>query len=539
MQDSVILKNLVEMKRLPVLFIGSGFSKRYLKNYPTWIELLKELANSIGLNEVQFEAHMQKIRSMHPDYKSSEIYAELATILSEFLRDKLINQEININDILSPEEKSKYLNGTDCFKLLVSKKFIDFEIEPNKEEELKDLIKVQNKISSVLTTNYDSFLNEYVFTNSEQFISQDDLYFCEHTNYAEIYKLHGDVSLPNSIVITSGDYNNFNKNLKLLTAKVMTLLCDFPIIFLGYSLSDENIKAIFYDFINSFGSDIKVKCKDKFIFIEYEKDESGFIEGEKIFQYNGSDITVKTIKTDNYSEIFKYIDMITPVNSSIELREIKKGLKKLIVSSEKGEGVTFSNLTNIEDSNTVIFDYRPTTEQNAIGIMTTMDGFAKNPDELNLQIFNEEEIDCVQYACNWFEISNIQNSRNICIFTIKSNLPENIEGSDKFCKNYNYRKTQFDKLIIECNTIINNTISCGKEMILKEIESVGENANVNQFANVCSHILKYRQNNKLTNNDCRELISLIVSKKQEVISNSIMRKLMSFYDYLINYENVN
>ena len=31
LQDSTILKNLVEMKRLPVLFIGSGFSKRYLK----------------------------------------------------------------------------------------------------------------------------------------------------------------------------------------------------------------------------------------------------------------------------------------------------------------------------------------------------------------------------------------------------------------------------------------------------------------------------------------------------------------------------
>lgn len=51
LQDSTILKNLVEMKRLPVLFIGSGFSKRYLKNYPTWIELLKE---SCRINRIEW-----------------------------------------------------------------------------------------------------------------------------------------------------------------------------------------------------------------------------------------------------------------------------------------------------------------------------------------------------------------------------------------------------------------------------------------------------------------------------------------------------
>ena len=539
LQDSTILKNLVEMKRLPVLFIGSGFSKRYLKNYPTWIELLKEVAELIGLNDVQFEAHIQKIRSLHPDYKNSEIYAALATVLSDLLTTKLINQEINIDKILTQEEKEKYLNGTDCFKLLISKKFLNFEINSDKEEELKDLSKIQNKISSVLTTNYDNFLKNVIFTNSEQFISQDDLYFSEHTNYAEIYKLHGDVSFPNSIIITSNDYNSFNKNLKLLTAKVMTLLCDFPIIFLGYSLSDENIKAIFYDFINSFGPDVKIKCKDKFIFIEYKKDEQGFIEGEKIFQHNGSDITVKTIKTDNFSDVFKYIDMIHPVNSSIELREIKKSLKKLIVSSEKGEGLPFANINNIENSNSIVFDYRPTTDLSAIGIMPTMDGFARNPDELNLLIFNGAEIDYRQYASNWFEISGIQNTRNICVFTIKSNLLDNIENCNKFNINYTYRKQQFDNLIRENNTIVDNSSSSGKEEIYQEINSTDETSTINKFSNICSHILKFRLANKLTNQDCHEFISLVINKKRDIIANSNMRKLMSFYDYLVNYNQLN
>ena len=36
-----VLDKIVDSKKLPVLFIGSGISKRYLFNYPTWDELLE------------------------------------------------------------------------------------------------------------------------------------------------------------------------------------------------------------------------------------------------------------------------------------------------------------------------------------------------------------------------------------------------------------------------------------------------------------------------------------------------------------------
>ena len=58
---------------------------------------------------------------------------------------------------------------------------------------------------------------------------------------------------------------------------------------------------------------------------------------------------------------------------------------------------------------------------------------------------------------------------------------------------------------------------------------------MNKFANICSHVLNYRLNNKLTNVDCHDILALLIGKRKDIISNSLARKLMSFYDYLINY----
>ncbi|AXU29689.1 TPA: hypothetical protein ACKONR_000647 [Clostridioides difficile] len=43
MGNKSILDILIEKNEFPIVFIGSGISKRYLKNYPSWDGLLEEL----------------------------------------------------------------------------------------------------------------------------------------------------------------------------------------------------------------------------------------------------------------------------------------------------------------------------------------------------------------------------------------------------------------------------------------------------------------------------------------------------------------
>ena len=51
---SAVLDKLVYNKRMPVLFIGSGLSKRYLNNFLSWDQLLDTLRIKIQITETAF-----------------------------------------------------------------------------------------------------------------------------------------------------------------------------------------------------------------------------------------------------------------------------------------------------------------------------------------------------------------------------------------------------------------------------------------------------------------------------------------------------
>lgn len=59
--DSPCIKQLISKGRIPMLFIGSGISKRYLVGYPSWDELIMSVARDIGVSNGQLIAMKQEI----------------------------------------------------------------------------------------------------------------------------------------------------------------------------------------------------------------------------------------------------------------------------------------------------------------------------------------------------------------------------------------------------------------------------------------------------------------------------------------------
>ena len=229
--SSECINSLLDSKRLPVLFIGSGISKRYLKNSPTWDELIKECFQIFDPNKIQYSQSLDECRRMR--LSTFETYQYLGSKAEELYNSYFYNK---LKD--DPSKAQSWINEVSPFKMHIRERFKKLPLKPNGylQKEIKLLRQLNEKIASIITTNYDNFIEEKLFNeNFEVYYKQSDMFKSDRFNIAEIYKIHGTISDAKSLVITKNDYDDFQRNRRLIVAKMLTLFSDSAIIFLCYS----------------------------------------------------------------------------------------------------------------------------------------------------------------------------------------------------------------------------------------------------------------------------------------------------------------
>ena len=339
-----IINMLSNASALPVLFIGSGLTRRYL-DLPNWEDLLK-----MYCFKYPYEYYYDKAKREYPD-SLEKIYPRIADYIEAdfnniyFTDDEYAESrkchEKDINDKISPfkfcmadffKEKSKNIEGK----------------YPNEIELLK---KIGNKnISCVITTNYDLFLENIFGKDSfKTYIGQDELLFSTIYEIAEIYKIHGCCSKPNSIVINSHDYDLFIRKKEYLSAKILTLFLERPIIFLGYSVNDANIRRILCSISECLENNQLEQLKKRLIFIEWAKSKNEEGINEKQFDFNnGKIVSMENIRLFDYSVLYSAILDNTVKYDVKALRRIKSQLYELVKTNKPTERLYIA--TDIENT---------------------------------------------------------------------------------------------------------------------------------------------------------------------------------------------
>jgi hypothetical protein len=102
-------------------------------------------------------------------------------------------------------------------------------------------------IKTVWTTNYDQLL-EYAYQETgkrpDVKIKQEDLAVTIPKRDVTIYKVHGDFSQPQNVVLTKEDYETYNEHRALFSEKLKGDLIEKTFLFLGFSFTDPNIDVI-------------------------------------------------------------------------------------------------------------------------------------------------------------------------------------------------------------------------------------------------------------------------------------------------------
>lgn len=347
MSNKNIEELISQMDTIPFLFVGSGLTRRYF-NLPNWNNLLKHMANQINSDEYSFDLFVSRAREMKSKYG---LNPAIATVI-----------EKDFNEIWYKNPKVRHLDdyylkkvkeGCSPFKAEIAQYIKSNSIlnEASKSE-VKLLQNVAKKsIAGIITTNYDLFLETYL-SEYKVYTGQNELLFSQLQGIAEVYKIHGSVSDPQSIVINESDYREFIDKKEYLAAKLLTIFMEYPIIFMGYSISDKNIIDILSSIVECMDNSKLDRLKNKFIFIDYDEEYSGYSIDDSIFTFeNGKMLIMTKITLSDYSILYKALcdkKMKLPVRL---LRHLKDELYEYVLTNQPTKNIKVASLDDERISN--------------------------------------------------------------------------------------------------------------------------------------------------------------------------------------------
>lgn len=320
-----LLENLQGHNSLPYLFVGSGLSRRY-SGLPDWPGLLKEFATRAGLN-------MARISS-----RVGGDYPKVATeIANGFLDIWWDNPEYEDQREINPEP----VDANHILKIAVSDYLQKLENENQLDETLSKEREQLKKcvLNGVVTTNYDTMVEE-AFPEFDPYIGQDELLLGDAQFIGEIYKIHGSVKNPASLVLTAEDYERVENKNQYLAAKLLTIFAEHPVIFVGYSLTDTYIRRILADIVTAVGPERLSELGSRIYFVQWTPDPT-FETRMAVTQSEnaGETLPITEIKTHSFLWIWEALSQLERTFPAKALRALKKQIYKLVINPDPQDAV--------------------------------------------------------------------------------------------------------------------------------------------------------------------------------------------------------
>lgn len=322
------------------LFVGSGFSRRYL-GLEDWTGLLSRFC--AGLRP--FEYYLSKADGDMPaatkllatDFNEywwkAEGYEASVTASKKLVTDATSALRIEI---------SNYLSGLDPVGAV--KNGYGAEIS---------LLSGLN-VDGIITTNWDLFL-EHLFPDYKVFVGQNQLLFSNPQEVGEIYKIHGCASSPSSLVLTSDDYATFQERNPYLAAKLITVFVEHPVIFLGYSLTDQNVANLLRAIALCIGAEQVEQLRQNLIFVQRTKADEKSGISDTYLTIDGVQIPLVLVKTNDFSAVYKALGAIRRKIPARVLRYCKEQLYELVKSLEPEKKLCVVDIDEIETKENVEF----------------------------------------------------------------------------------------------------------------------------------------------------------------------------------------
>ena len=330
---------ILKFKTHPVLFIGAGISKRYYEGAYSWGDLLEKIASDLyGSNRLYLDLKHHAI-----DSEGGCDLPKLASRLSQKIDEKLESQ-LQSGPSLSDFESSineAFYNSvqlgeqTSRLKIWVKELLSPLVICSSKRGEISLLREACKNVASIVTTNYDTFIEGEL--NFSPLIGNKILL---SNPYQSVYKIHGCLTNPASIILTDEDYKQFDNRYELIQAQLISLFIHNPIIFMGYGIQDENIQKLLsriFSYVTP-ESELGKRVADNFLCVQFEEGSENTEVVREVFhiQQAGAqiDISLNVLKTDDFASLYKALAKLQLPVEAIHLKRVERAFHKIKLGGE-------------------------------------------------------------------------------------------------------------------------------------------------------------------------------------------------------------
>ncbi|RXR20190.1 SIR2 family protein [Flavobacterium stagni] len=277
------------------IFAGAGLSAT--SGFVNWKELLKDLADEIGLNVD----------------KESDLISVAQYYCNSFNRAKINDKIINEFTTLKKGNENHYL---------LSRIGIDTFWTTNYDQLIEKTLQEDGKIIDL----------KIVKEHFSRYIKKKD---------AVVYKMHGDKDSPHEAVLTKDDYDYYNVNRELFSTALRGDLLSRKFLFIGFSFDDPNL-----DFILS---RIKILLEEHtpnhFCFFK-EISEKDFQDKNKLPEENKKDFLYAEIKQSlKIADLKRYGINAVMVKEYTEITEILLEIERRV----KRKNIFISGAAHIYD----------------------------------------------------------------------------------------------------------------------------------------------------------------------------------------------
>jgi hypothetical protein len=170
----------------------------------------------------------------------SELCSLLLSSLGELPEGGVVPDSVSL-----PEAADRYVqkNGREDLNRFLVEQFGKDPVH----QDIHEALALINRIKYVVTTNYDPVF-ERAYRDRIVVVSHDEdlLKLSEYPDKTILLKIHGDVTDPDNLIITSEDYKKFDSK-SIVWSKLRSLFAEKSVVFIGYSLQDSNVKKMLGD----------------------------------------------------------------------------------------------------------------------------------------------------------------------------------------------------------------------------------------------------------------------------------------------------